>query len=171
MARSRAINRVRRRVCYIRMGEKLVEHNSRVGEDSHRYVEEEAHHSDCSHALKAAMAQLLEPQRQALQMTFYQGLSQREIAARTRTPLGTIKTRLELALKKVKAALLAVGVGRRMVPSYFLKPSPKPNLSFYDCSDRTPIARRRRPFTYLSSLWGRHWWRVLTFIVAKMLGK
>ena len=55
------------------------------------------------------MAELPDAQREALQMAYYQGLSQREIAAKTGIPLGTIKTRLELAIRKVRAALLAIG--------------------------------------------------------------
>ena len=36
-------------------------------------------------------------------------MSQREIAAHTGIPLGTIKTRLELAMRKIRAAILAIG--------------------------------------------------------------
>jgi RNA polymerase sigma-70 factor (ECF subfamily) len=55
------------------------------------------------------MERLPEPQREALQMAFYRGLSQREIAKLTGTPLGTIKTRLELAVRKVRSAILTLG--------------------------------------------------------------
>lgn len=48
-------------------------------------------------------------QREALDFAFYRGLSQREIAAHTGIPLGTIKTRLELALRKVRTAIVALG--------------------------------------------------------------
>jgi RNA polymerase sigma-70 factor (ECF subfamily) len=40
---------------------------------------------------------------------YYRGMSQREIAKHTGIPLGTIKTRLELAVRKVKSAVLALG--------------------------------------------------------------
>jgi RNA polymerase sigma-70 factor (ECF subfamily) len=42
-------------------------------------------------------------------MAFYDGLSQREIAIKTGIPLGTVKTRLELGLKKLRAAVTALG--------------------------------------------------------------
>jgi len=42
-------------------------------------------------------------------MAFYEGMSQREIAAKNGIPLGTIKTRLELAIRKVRTALLSMG--------------------------------------------------------------
>jgi len=109
LARRRSIDRVRRRQAYSRAEERLIEHSKCTGEDSHNHVEDEANASDCSNALKDALAQLPEAQREALQMAYYQGLSQREIAAKTGIPLGTIKTRLELAIRKVRATLLAIG--------------------------------------------------------------
>lgn len=44
-------------------------------------------------------------QRQVLEMAFYEGLSQAEIAARADLPLGTVKTRTLLAMKKLRSAL------------------------------------------------------------------
>ncbi len=44
-------------------------------------------------------------QRQVLEMAFYQGLSQSEIAAKADLPLGTVKTRTLLAMKKLRNAL------------------------------------------------------------------
>jgi RNA polymerase sigma-70 factor (ECF subfamily) len=44
-------------------------------------------------------------QRQVLEMAFYEGLSQTEIAARADLPLGTVKTRTLLAMKKLRSAL------------------------------------------------------------------
>ena len=40
-------------------------------------------------------------QQEAVELAFFRGMSQREIAANTNTPLGTVKTRLELGLKKI----------------------------------------------------------------------
>lgn len=44
-------------------------------------------------------------QRQVLEMAFYEGLSQAEIAARADLPLGTVKTRTLLGMKKLRSAL------------------------------------------------------------------
>ncbi|MDH3254149.1 MAG: sigma-70 family RNA polymerase sigma factor [Acidobacteriota bacterium] len=44
-------------------------------------------------------------QRRVLEMAFFEGLTQHEIADRTGTPLGTVKTRTLLAMKKLRQAL------------------------------------------------------------------
>ena len=44
-------------------------------------------------------------QREVLELAFFQGLSQSEIAGRTGIPLGTVKTRSLLAMKKLRQAL------------------------------------------------------------------
>jgi RNA polymerase sigma-70 factor (ECF subfamily) len=40
-------------------------------------------------------------QREVIELSFFEGRSHREIANLTRTPLGTVKTRLELGLRKL----------------------------------------------------------------------
>lgn len=55
--------------------------------------------------IRRELALLPEEQEQVLQLAFYGGMTQREIAARTGIPLGTVKTRTLLAMKKLRAAL------------------------------------------------------------------
>ena len=78
---------------------------------SRRYqgVEEDANATDRAEVFQRILATLPEAQREALQLAYYQGLSQREIAAKTGIPLGTIKTRLELAVRKIRTAILSLG--------------------------------------------------------------
>jgi RNA polymerase sigma-70 factor (ECF subfamily) len=40
-------------------------------------------------------------QKDVIERTFFAGMSQREIAAATHLPLGTVKTRIELGLRKL----------------------------------------------------------------------
>jgi RNA polymerase sigma-70 factor (ECF subfamily) len=52
-----------------------------------------------------AMAQLPPEQRQVLELAYFQGLSQSEIAQQTGLKLGTIKTRIRLGLTKLRGIL------------------------------------------------------------------
>lgn len=55
--------------------------------------------------VRAALRQLPEEQRQALALAYFKGLSQSEIANVLDEPLGTIKTRIRLGMKKLRALL------------------------------------------------------------------
>ncbi len=57
--------------------------------------------------VRSAVASLPEEQAQVLTLAFWGGLSQSEIAARTGTPLGTVKSRVHLAMAKLRVLLLA----------------------------------------------------------------
>jgi RNA polymerase sigma-70 factor (ECF subfamily) len=57
--------------------------------------------------VRAELAALPIVQRDVLEMAFYEGLTQTEIAERTGIALGTVKTRTLLAMKKLRAALRA----------------------------------------------------------------
>jgi RNA polymerase sigma-70 factor (ECF subfamily) len=55
--------------------------------------------------VRAAMGELPAAQREALEMAYFEGLTHSEIAARTREPLGTIKSRLRAAVETLRRAL------------------------------------------------------------------
>jgi RNA polymerase sigma-70 factor (ECF subfamily) len=59
----------------------------------------------------AALASLPGEQRECVELAYYQGLSHREIAARTGAPLGTVKTRILLAMEKLREALAPLTSG------------------------------------------------------------
>lgn len=56
-------------------------------------------------AVRRALQQLPEPQRVALQLAYYEGLTQAEIAERLSVPLGTIKSRIRTAMSALTAVL------------------------------------------------------------------
>jgi RNA polymerase sigma-70 factor (ECF subfamily) len=55
--------------------------------------------------LASIVATLPEAQKMAIELAFFKGMSQREISIQTKIPLGTIKTRLELGIRKISAKL------------------------------------------------------------------
>ena len=58
-------------------------------------------------ALRAALAALTPDERQAIETTFFAGLTHAEAAARLNQPLGTIKTRIRSGLNKLRHMLSA----------------------------------------------------------------
>lgn len=58
-------------------------------------------------ALRAALATLTPDERQAIETTFFGGLTHAEAAVRLNQPLGTIKTRIRSGLHKLRQALAA----------------------------------------------------------------
>jgi len=56
-------------------------------------------------AVRTAMESLPDAQREVIELAYFQGLTQLEIAERTQAPLGTIKSRCRLALASLRRAL------------------------------------------------------------------
>jgi RNA polymerase sigma-70 factor (ECF subfamily) len=61
--------------------------------------------SDEALAVRKAMEGLSPDQRRALELAYYEGLTQSEISERLREPLGTIKTRIRTALIRLREVL------------------------------------------------------------------
>ncbi len=55
--------------------------------------------------VRSALAALPAEQRQPIELGFFAGITHEEIARRTGTPLGTIKTRIRIGLRKLRSAL------------------------------------------------------------------
>lgn len=101
IARRRAIDRLRRRQAYCRACDRYSEQLDRQTQSSPRESEDPFVRRDLRRFLMKRVSNLPRFQRQAIELSFFRGLSHREIAAATATPLGTVKTRLELGLQKL----------------------------------------------------------------------
>jgi len=63
------------------------------------------------HAVSDALAGLSVAQREAIELAYYGGLTQAEIAMRVGEPLGTIKSRTREAMEKLRVMLRPLFAG------------------------------------------------------------
>ena len=106
LARRRAIDRLRRKQAYCRAKERYQEYIEQpVSAQNNHASGDDISRSDLRHFLHRRLNVLPRHQREALELAFFAGMSHREIAAVTRAPLGTVKTRLELGLQKLTQSL------------------------------------------------------------------
>lgn len=104
MARTRAIDRVRARRA--RPGERPIEQTDVLGLASgDPDVASGLIGAEQTRQVIRALGELPMLQRLAIELAYYEGLTQREIAARLEEPLGTVKTRIRLGLLKLRDAL------------------------------------------------------------------
>jgi RNA polymerase sigma-70 factor, ECF subfamily len=100
IGRNRAISRLRRRS------------NQETTEDVEAWpasavaspvdIEGEMQRALLTEKLRAAMAALPREQREAVELAYFEGMTQTEIAQRTGSPLGTVKSRVRAALQSLK---------------------------------------------------------------------
>lgn len=104
MARSRALDRLRAR--QRRAPTAAIEaKDHQVPASPETLPETAALQGERSRVVATALAELPEAQRRAIDLAYYEGLTQAEIAARLGQPLGTIKTRIRLGLASLRKAL------------------------------------------------------------------
>ena len=108
IARSRGIDRLRsRKIRGDREDEAGREVSSSFGFIEKRTGADDAIQSQEQRAVRNALSELPEAQRIALALAYFEGLSQSEIAEKLGEPLGTIKTRMQLRMKKLRESLKA----------------------------------------------------------------
>lgn len=101
LGRRRAIDHLRRSTAYSRACDRMEDEIKQTISftcDSSADCEQ----ADIGRVLGQHISLLPEAQQEVIRLAFLQGMTQREVASFTHTPLGTVKTRLELGLKKLR---------------------------------------------------------------------
>ena len=107
LARRRSLDRLRQRSAYQRATDRFeAEHERHVEEGLDRcHVEQDVCSNDLRGLMFSLISHLPPAQQQVVLLTYFEDMSQREIAAHLGLPLGTVKTRIELGVRKLGSAL------------------------------------------------------------------
>jgi RNA polymerase sigma-70 factor (ECF subfamily) len=99
----RALNQIRGRLA----PNQLAELDDGLSDDKQPDVWQTAYDNIRREEVQRAIATLPEEQRSAIELAFFGGLSHSEIAERQALPLGTVKSRIRLAFRKLQSFLSA----------------------------------------------------------------
>jgi RNA polymerase sigma-70 factor (ECF subfamily) len=99
IARSRAIDKIR---SIRRMEKSFVLTDDPARAESSDNVESSAAESETRLTMNSALANLPETQRRVLELAYFDGLTQTEIAQRLAEPLGTVKTRMRSGIQRLR---------------------------------------------------------------------
>lgn len=101
LCRRRAIDYLRRSMAYCRAKERM-EESMKETVSFTQDCSVDCEQADIGRVLSQHLSLLPPAQQEVIRLAFLKGMSQREVANATHTPLGTVKTRLELGLKKLR---------------------------------------------------------------------
>jgi RNA polymerase sigma-70 factor (ECF subfamily) len=79
---------------------------------SSQNIEDETARGELARSLTSALSTLPADQRHALELAYFEGMTQSEIAAKTGAPLGTVKTRVRTAMQSLRQ-ILDAGIARQ----------------------------------------------------------
>src|ERR1019366_5737586 len=103
IARNRAIDHIRS--IGSRMDRNSFEFDAREHPSLFVDMEREVFNTDHARIIRAALAKLNANQQKVIELAYYEGLSQTEIAERMEQPLGTVKTCVRAALNHLRDEL------------------------------------------------------------------
>lgn len=103
ITRSRAIDRLRQQQRHGRLITEAAE--AEPDEPANPTPDKNAAEQEKRDAIRAALGSIPVNQREAIEMAFFQGLTQTEISERLREPLGTIKARVRRGLLRLREGM------------------------------------------------------------------
>jgi len=109
LTRSRAIDRLRSRKTRARVAESMARDVVQAAEA--RSPADEASASEAQQAIRAGLKSLPPEQRAAIELAYFGGLTQFEIAQQLGQPLGTVKTRIRNGMMRLRELLGSAGRG------------------------------------------------------------
>lgn len=108
IGRSRALDRLRAR----KRGREEIATDLSLVRDPRSDPSQEVEGAERRQLVYSALTELPEDQRRALELAYFRGLSQSEIAEFLGEPLGTIKTRMRLGMQKLRDKLIGLRESR-----------------------------------------------------------
>ncbi len=102
MTRNKSIDRLRSLQRRHRLHDEVLQESGREEIATEREPFEDLDHSEKGQALRSAVLKLNQKQREAIELAYFQGLSQQEIASRLQEPLGTVKARLRRGMLRLR---------------------------------------------------------------------
>jgi RNA polymerase sigma-70 factor (ECF subfamily) len=108
MVHHRAVDAVRREESQRRRAEQSAASDVVVVEDPAASVVEALGAPEEREAVRSALDQLPPEQRRVIELMYFEGMSQSRIASRLDLPLGTVKSRTLLGMRRLRAALIGM---------------------------------------------------------------
>ncbi|MBI4199902.1 MAG: sigma-70 family RNA polymerase sigma factor [Chloroflexi bacterium] len=109
MGHHRAVDQLRKRNREQSMQGVLLKEALLGGESAGENPVEAAQRSEEAQQVRSALTTLPQEQQEVVVLAYYHGFTQVEISQRLRQPLGTVKTRMRLAMHKLRAMLAQRG--------------------------------------------------------------
>ncbi len=105
MARNRAIDRLRSKQRRYRLSDQFRDESNVFDRTTEADSSDEVYAKEAGHIVREAVLELTDDQREAIELAYFGGMTQLEVAESLRQPLGTIKARIRRGMIKLRQAV------------------------------------------------------------------